>query len=92
MESEDASNEEASHCNQPKMDLTNSQCLEGISMLLMMATEDHLKRGSVMAVAERFNVACSMIHRLWKHAEHMCTTGTINSPELLSQEKFQESV
>ena len=65
MESEDASDEEASHCNPPKTDLTNNQCLEAISMLLMMAIEDHLKRGSVMAIAERFNVACSMIHRLW---------------------------
>ena len=54
-------------------------------MLLMTATEDHLKRGSVMAVAERFNGACSTIHRLWKRVEHMCTTSVINSPELLSQ-------
>ena len=85
MESEDASNEEASNCNPPKMDLTNNQCLEAISMLLMTATEDCLKRGSVMAVAKRFNMACSMIHRLWKHVEHMHTTGIINSSDLLSQ-------
>ena len=32
MESEDASDEEASHCNPPKMDLTNNQYLEVISM------------------------------------------------------------
>ena len=54
-------------------------------MLLMMATEDHLKRGSIMAIAKRFNVACSMIHRLWKHAEHTHATGVINYAELLSQ-------
>ena len=57
-------------------------------MLLMMATEDHLKRGSIMAVAKRFNKACSMVHRLWKHVEHMCTTGIINYVELLSQKKI----
>ena len=57
-------------------------------MLLMTATEDHLKRGSVMAIAERFNRACSMIHRLWKCVEHTCAMGIINSPELLSQENL----
>ena len=56
-------------------------------MLLMMATEAHIKRGSVMAITERFNMACSMIHRLWKHVEHMCTMGKINYAELLSQKK-----
>ena len=75
MESEDASDKEASCCNQPKMDLTNNQHLEAISMLLMTATEDHLKRGSIMAVAKRFNMARSMIHRLWKCVEHMHATG-----------------
>ena len=70
MESEDASNEEASHCNAPKMDLTNNQCLEAISMLLMTTTEDHLKRGSVMATTERFNMAHSTLHGV--HAHHGC--------------------
>ena len=60
-------------------------------MLLMTATEDHLKRGSVMAIAKRFDVACSTIHRLWTWVEHTCTTDIINSPKLLSQKKFQES-
>ena len=91
MESEDASDEEASHCNPPKTDLTNNQYLEAISMLLVMATEDHLKRGSIMAVSKRFNMACSMIHRLWKCAECMHDMGIINSPKLLSWKKFQES-
>ena len=91
MESEDASDEEASCCNPPKMDLTNNQQLEAISMLLMMATEDHLLRGSIMAITERFNVACSMIHRPWKHAEHMHTMGVINDAKLMSQKKFWES-
>ena len=59
-------------------------------MLLMMATEG-LKRGSVMAVTKRFNVAHSMIHRLWKHAEHTCAMGVIYYVGLLSQKKFWES-
>ena len=66
MEFGDASNEEASCHDLNKMDLSNDQCLEAISMLLMNAMEDHLKRGSVMAIAKRFDVACLMIHRLWK--------------------------
>ena len=49
MESEDASNEEASQCNPPKIDLSNNLCLEVISMLLMTTTEHRLKRGCVMA-------------------------------------------
>ena len=56
IESEDASEKEASHCNPPKTDLTNNQCLEAISMLLLMATEAHLKRGSIIAIAKRFNM------------------------------------
>ena len=91
MESEDASDEEASHHDPPKMDLSNNQCLDVISMLLMTATEDHLKRDSIMAVIERFNMARSMIHRLWNRAECTCTMGIINSPKLLSPKKFQES-
>ena len=57
-------------------------------MLLMMATEGHLKRGSIMAIAKRFNVACSTIHRLWKCVECMCATGIITYVELLSQKKI----
>ena len=53
-------------------------------MLLMNAMEDHLKRGSIMAIAKRFNVACLTIHRLWKWVERMHVTGIINSPELYS--------
>ena len=60
-------------------------------MLLMMATEGCLKRGSIMAIAKRFNMAHCMINRLWKQAEHMHATGIINYAELLSQKKFQES-
>ena len=61
-------------------------------MLLMTTTEDCLKRGSVMAIAERFNMACSTIHRLWKQVEHMHATGIVNSPKLLSWKKFSVSV
>ena len=84
MEFVDASNEEASSYDPPETDLSNNRCLEAISMLLMTPMADCLKRGSVMAVAERFHMACSMIHRR-KWAEHMCAMGIINSPELYSQ-------
>ena len=53
-------------------------------MLLMTTMENHQKRGSVMAIAERFNMAHSTIHRLWKRAECMHAMGVINSPKLYS--------
>ena len=84
MEFGDASDEEASSHDPPKMDLSNNQHLEAISMLLMTAMEDCLKRCSVMAVTERFEVACLTIHRLWKQAECTCAMGIINSPKLYS--------
>ena len=68
MEFGDASDKEASCRDLNKTDLSNNQRLEAISMLLMNAMEDCLKRGSVMAVTKRFDMACSTIHRLWKQA------------------------
>ena len=60
-------------------------------MLLMNSMEDCLKRGSIMAIAKSFDVACSTIHRLWKWVEHRHAVGIINSPTLYSQKKFFES-
>ena len=60
-------------------------------MLLMTATKECLKRGSVMAVTKRFDVAHSTIHRLLKQVECSRTMGVINSPELYSWKQFQES-
>ena len=54
-------------------------------MLLAMKMEDGLKQGSVMDIAKRFNVACSMIYRLWECAECTHAMGVINSPELILQ-------
>ena len=68
MEFGDASDEEASCHDLNKAYLSNNQRLEAISMLMMNATKGCLKRGSVMAVAKRFDVAHLMIHRLWKQA------------------------
>ena len=45
-----------------------------------------------MAIAQRFNMACSIIFRLWECVDHMHAMGIINSPELISQGKFQEAV
>ena len=84
MESGDASDEEAPPTSSRKKDLSKSEQLEAISMLVMMATEDHLQRGSIMDIAKRFNVACSTIYKLWEHAEHMHAMGIINSPKLVS--------
>ena len=84
MEFGDASNQEASYHDPNKTDLLNNQHLEDIAMLLMNAMEDCLKRGSIMAVAKRFDMACSTIHRLWKWVDHIHMTGIINPPKLYS--------
>ena len=88
MEFGDASDEEASCCDLNKTDLLNNQHLEAISMLVMNAMKDCLKRGSVMAMTKRFDMAHSTIHILWKQAECMHVTGVINSPKLYSQKKI----
>ena len=84
MESQDASDEEVPPTNMRKKDLSKSEQLEAIPMLVMMATENHLKRVAVMDIANMFNVACSTIYRLWGHMEHTHVTGIINSPKLVS--------
>ena len=87
MELGDASFEDAPTTNPRKKDLAKSEQLEAISMLVMTATEDCLQRGAIMKLTERFNVACSMVYRLWDaHA-----MGIINTPKLASWKKFQES-
>ena len=91
MELEDASFEEAPTTNPRKKDLTKREQMEVISMLVMMATEDHLQRGAVMKLAKRFNVACSTVYRLWECAACMHATGVICTPELTLQKKFWES-
>ena len=80
MELGDASNKEAPTTNPRKKDLTKSEQLEVISMLVMMATQDHLQRGAMKTF-----MACSMACRLWEHAVCTCATGIINTPELASQ-------
>ena len=88
MELEDASFEEAPTTNMRNKDLTKRKQLEVISMLVMMATEDHLQRGVIMKLAKRFNVSCCTVYRLWECVARMHATGIINSPELMSQEKL----
>ena len=61
MELGDASDEEGPAINPRKKDLTKSEQLEVISMLVMKANEDHLQRGAVMKLAKRFNVQVKLI-------------------------------
>ena len=85
MELGDASDEEAPTTNPRKKDLTKNEWLEVISMLVMTATEDHLQRGAIMKLTERFNVACSMVYRLWECVVCTCAMGVINLPKLVLQ-------
>ena len=91
MELGDASFKDAPTTNPRKKDLTKSEWLELFSMLVMMATEDHLQRGAIMKLTERFNLACSTVYRLWECTACMHAMGIINTPELASWKKFWES-
>ena len=91
MESGDASNEEAPTTNPRKKDLTKSEWLEVISMLVMMATDYNLQRCAIMDITKRFNVACSMIYRLWEHMACMHATGIINYPDLVLQKNSERA-
>ena len=91
MELEDASFKEAPTTNMRKKDLTNSEQLEVISILVMIATEDHLQRGAIMKLTKMFNVSHSTVYRLWECMVCMCAMGIINSPELMFTKKIQES-
>ena len=51
IESADVSDEEAPPANTRKKNLSKSEWLEVISMLVMMATEDCLQRGTVMDIS-----------------------------------------
>ena len=54
-------------------------------MLVMTATDNHLQRSAIMKLAEWFNLACSMVYRLWECMACMHAMGTITSPELILQ-------
>ena len=88
MELEDASFEETPTTNTRKKDLTKSEWLEVISMLVMMTAEDHLQRHAIMKLAKRFNISLDMVYRLWECKVCMHATGIINSPDLTSWKKF----
>ena len=83
MESGDASDKEAPPTNPKKREPMRNTWLQVISMLVVMNTEDSLKQGSAMAITKRFNMACSIIYRLWEHAECMHAMAIINSPKLI---------
>ena len=91
MESGDASDKEAPPTNPKKREPMRNTWLQVISMLVVMNTEDSLKQGSAMAITKRFNMACSIIYRLWEHAECMHAMAIINSPKLILRGEFQEA-
>ena len=55
-----------------------------ISMLQGMDTDNGLKQGSIITIAKRFDMAQSMVYRLWEHAACMHSMGTIIYPKLTS--------
>ena len=59
MDLEDASFEEAPTTDMRMMELTKSRQLEVVSMLWMMATDDHHRQGAIIKVTNRFNVSHS---------------------------------
>ena len=91
MEAMGASNEEAPPTNMRKKDLTKSQRLEAISILRVKYIDGRFERGAIVDIAKRFNVAHTTIWRLWQQAACPRVVGIINSPELVSWKKSQES-
>ena len=91
MEAMGASNEEVPPTHVRKKDLTKSQRLRAISILTVKYIDGHFERGAIVNIAKRFNMACTTIWRLWQWAVCTHAVGIINSPELVSWEKFWES-
>ena len=91
MEAMGASNEEAPPTHVRKKDLTKSQRLEAISILRVKYIDGRFKKGAIVNVAKRFNVARTTIWRLWQQAVCTSAVGIINSPEWVSWKKFRES-
>ena len=88
MEFEDASNEDAPPPNPKKREMMKHAQLQMISMLQVMDTDNGLKQGLISTIAKRFDVAHSMVYRLWECTVCTCATGIIISPELNSQGKI----
>ena len=53
MESGDASNEEAPPCDPIRKDLMQKEWSKAISILVVMETEDGLRRGVIMVIAKK---------------------------------------
>ena len=87
MEHMGATNKEAPPTNVRK-DLTKSQCLEAISILRVKFIDGRFKRGAIVDVTKRFNMACTTIWRLWQQAACTHAAGIINSPKLVSWKKI----
>ena len=87
----DASNEEAPLPNPKKRELMKSAQLQMISMLQGMDTDDGLKQGSITTITQRFDMAHSIIYRLWEHAACMHAMGIIISLKLNYWKKFWEA-
>ena len=87
MEFGDASDEEAPPEHPNKKDLTKSLRMQIVSMLQGMENDGSLPRGSITAIAKRFDVARCTVHRIWKRAARTRAMGLINSPDFNSRKK-----
>ena len=61
--------------------------LQMISTLQVMDTDNGLKQGSITTIAKRFDMAHSMVYRLWECMVCTFATGVIISPEYNSWKK-----
>ena len=56
MESGDTSNEEAPPCDPKRKDLMQKEWLKAISMLVVMETEDGLRKDAIMVITKKFGL------------------------------------
>ena len=89
MEFDNTSDEEAPPAPPRNKDLSKNMWMEIVAMLQGMENDGSLQRGLVTTIVKRFGMARCTVHRLWKRAAHMCTTGIINSLEFNSQKKIR---
>ena len=80
MESGVASDEQAPPCDTKRKDLTPTEQLKVISMLVAMEAKDSLRRGAIMVIAKKFGFCTSSAKRTHE-------LGIINSPEFFHAKK-----
>ena len=58
------------------------------SMHVTMKTDNSVRSGAIMFVAQKLGVACCTVYHLWERATIVLELGIINSPEYILHKKL----